>query len=285
MRGRPIRGEAAAACCLAAVLAHATLCAAAGGPGSPCRGEVLTNGGFEEPLAPGAERPPFWYIGFSDEPLPPTAGDWALDTEVTTEGDRSLRLEPREGMGASQVLHLPGGLLEGRTISAEVWIRHEGTSEAPMVLVAALNPRLPAIDPLLGPGFAGAFLLVADPEQGEWQRYSGTLTAVGPATLAFVYLSAPGSAGRVWFDGIRVEADPWDPGPGPDPQLFHAPLAARAFDLGVTAEGPMDMSEQGRACLACSSRCGGAGSEEIPAGATRFTPSTSSRWPWPAASG
>jgi hypothetical protein len=249
MEARVNRERRAVAFGLAVCVLSAAFGMVAAAEDGSCSSPPLSNGGFEDPQAAGATRLPSWYLGFADEPLPPAAGNWALDSEVAVEGTRSLRLEPREGIGVSQVLHLPGALLEGRTISAEVWVRHEGTSEAPLVLVAALNPRLPTIDPLFGPGFAGAFLLVADPQQDGWQRLSGTLTAAGPASFAFVYLSAPGSGGRVWFDGVRVAADPWSPGPGPDPQPIHAPLTARGFDLGLTAEGPMDVSEQGRACL------------------------------------
>ena len=249
MHGELRRDRVAVACGLVALALGGALCPATEVPAASCAGPVLSNGDFEGPLPDGAARPPSWFVGFEDEPLPAEAGEWAIDTEVAVEGSQSLRLEPRGGVGVSQVLHLPGGLLEGRSISAEVWIRHEGTTEPPLVLVAAVNPRLPTIDPLFGPGFAGAFLLVADAQQGSWQRYSGALTAAGPTSFAFVYLSAPGSSGRVWFDGVRVEADPWSPGSGPDPAQAQAPLLARGFDLGFTTEGPMDLSEAGRDCL------------------------------------
>jgi hypothetical protein len=227
----------------------AIACWASEPPASPCQGPVLSNGSFEEPPEPGEQRPPFWYLGFADEPLPPSAGSWTLDATIATEGGHSLRLEPDDGISVSQVLHLPGGLLEGRTISAGVWIRHEDTDEMPVVLVLAVNPRLPLIDPLLGPGFAGGFLLVADGEEGVWKHYTGSLTAVGPSSFVLVYLSAPGSRGSVWFDGIEVDADPWNPGPGPDPHDIEPPFEHRSFDLGFTSEGPMDMSELGFSCL------------------------------------
>jgi hypothetical protein len=210
---------------------------------------VLSNGGFEAGLAVPPVRPASWYIGFEDEPMPAGAGTWSLDRERVVEGRCSLRLEPDQGIAVSQILHLPTGLTEGRELEVELWACHVHTGEPPVMAVLALNPSLPEPHPELGPGVAGGLVLAAEPAEGEWQRYGGSFTVSAPSSLVFVYLQAPGPGGSVWFDGVRIVADGWSPGPDPLPPGVAVPFAERGFQVGFTSEGPMDVSEQGRACL------------------------------------
>jgi hypothetical protein len=204
---------------------------------------VVANGGFEQDVEDGAERPPYWFVGFRGEPLPPGSGAWALDDAVTTEGGRSLRLEPTGEYAVTQILHLPGAALAGRTVTLTLSVRHEGLQAPPSFLIAGYNPEVTEPDPVLGPGVVGSFLGTADAEPGAWKTYTGQFTATGPAQAVFVYLAATGSAGRAWFDDVRVLADPWAPGPGPSEASVDVPLAARPFDTGLVSENPADLSE------------------------------------------
>ena len=218
---------------------------AAGEGDAPSGGlaNVAANGGFELDEEAGAGRPPYWFVGFRGEPLPAGSGTWALDSDVAAEGARSLRLQPSGEYNVTQIVHLPGTALQGRTVRVSLKIRHQGLEAPPGFVLAGFNPEYTVPDPLLGPGAVGAFVGTADPAEGEWREYQGSFTAAAPAQAVFVMLAASGAAGRAWFDDVRVLADPWAPGPGPDAASVQVPLATRDFDTGLVSENPADLSE------------------------------------------
>lgn len=210
-----------------------------------CNQVALANGGFELSVESGAEHPPFWYMGFRTLPLPSGTYIWSLDSSEAAEGSQSLKLEFSEDFFFSQVLHLPGALLEGKQISFSLKARHEGAVEPPIFFIAGYNPEVIEADPLLGPGVVGSYVAQADPEEGVWKEYSGSFTATAPAAAVSLILGAFGAGGTVWYDDVRVEADSWLPGAGPDPDQVDVPLAARAFETGFVSESPMDVSDLG----------------------------------------
>jgi hypothetical protein len=175
--------------------------------------------------------------------LPAGSGTWALDGSVAAEGARSLRLEPSGDYNLTQILHLPGTALQGRTVTVELKIRHQGMETPPSFLIAAFNPEYTEPDPVFGPGVVGRYLGAADAEEGVWKTWTGSFTAAAPALAVFVYLGASGKKGRAWFDDVKVLADPWAPGPGPDESSVEVPLASRPFDTGLASENPMDHGE------------------------------------------
>jgi hypothetical protein len=210
-----------------------------------CDRMVLANGGFEMSVENGVEHPPFWDLGYRTLPLPSGTYIWSLDPVEAAEGNLSLKMETSENFFFSQVLHLPGALLEGRQVSFSLQARHEGTAEPPVFFIAGYNPEVTEADPILGPGLAGSAIVQADPEKGVWKEYSGSFTATAPATAVALILGAFGAGGTVWYDDVRVQADPWLPGAGPDPAGVEVPLTARAFDTGFVSESPMDISDLG----------------------------------------
>ncbi len=209
-----------------------------------CNEVVLANGGFGLPVQQGVERPPFWYVGFRGEPEA-ASGTWAIDTSDPAEGEGSLMIEPAGDFFVSQILHLPAPLIRGRTVSLSLSVKHESTDTPPTFFVAGFNPEVTQEHPLLGPGIAGAYVSIADEEEGVWKEYAGQFTADHPATAVVVILFANGSNGRVWFDDVRVVADTWSPGEGPDPESIDTPLDERSFAMGFTGQSPKDLSELG----------------------------------------
>ncbi|MEM6989694.1 MAG: hypothetical protein AAF721_04335 [Myxococcota bacterium] len=203
---------------------------------------VQANGSFEEPpnedRGTGA-RPPYWNITAAS----PDAG-WALSTDDPADGESSLVLTPNGDVTASQVLHLPGMALEGRTLSVSLQIKHEGMETPPAFALAALNPEAPE-DPAFGVGAVGAVFGVASDVEGEWETVTATVTATGPASEVVVFLTASGTTGAAWFDDVRVEADPWESPPGPDPADVEIPELTNEIFTGFVNEGPMDFSELG----------------------------------------
>lgn len=203
-----------------------------------CDQVVIANPGFEMEFLSGADRPPYWYLGFPDEPLPPSSGSWSIVSDEVAEGSQSLRLRPTGQMSAVQILHLPASLLSGRTVGVTVSIRHEGMDQPPDFVLAAFNPELPDM-------LAGLAYRNADAEEGVWKDYHASFTGSDQALAVFVSLDASSMGGTAWFDDIRVQADPWSPGSGPDPASVDIPIFTRNFETGFVLDVAMDLSEVG----------------------------------------
>lgn len=197
---------------------------------------VEANGGFE---LPSDDRPAYWFVT-----APPGARAWSLDPSDPAEGEQALALTPDGEVAVSQVLHLPGQALEGRTVTLSLQVKHEGTDPPPAFAVVALNPEAER-DPAFGTGTVGSAFGAATAEEGVWQQHSVEFTATGPASEVLVYLSASGGSGTAWFDDVHVQADPWEPGPGPDPDDVEIPTLKSDIFTGFVNEGPMDFSELG----------------------------------------
>jgi hypothetical protein len=204
---------------------------------------VLSNGSFEDPLPPGATRPPYWFAGAKANPL--ASGSWSIDRSTSTHGSQSLKLEPAGEFFVSQILHVPGKGLAGRTITVRASVKHEGLSAPPVVLLYAMNPEITANDPIFGvPGFSASTAVVANATPGVWHEVTGSIVSPTETTAVAVILAATSAGGRAWFDDVEVDAPRWSPQPGAPP-VPQVPISRRTFDMGFTSTAPMDSSERG----------------------------------------
>jgi hypothetical protein len=204
---------------------------------------IVTNGGFESACADSA-RPQYWQIGFTDSPAQVlTNGRWSPDAQIRSEGNQSLKLEPRLGgdYALSQILHVPTYDLKGRLIRLSADVRSAGLSVPPVIMLLAPDLSLPP-DPDFGVGLAVKIILIADSAEGVFRSIEGQCTATGNSNYMFVYLYASGTEGAAWFDNVRVELDVDPAGPYPSPAV--SPIERRSFDMGFVQENPQDLSEK-----------------------------------------
>lgn len=211
-----------------------------------CDNAIVANPGFELPV--GTERPQFWRVGFLDEELGPEYGTWDIDDSESFEGEHSLRLQPTglgDGLFLSQVLHMPPAALEGSTINVSFAVKSENVQSPPIALAIAVNPEVE--DPQWGPGVAAIWVGAGEANQ-DWKELSGSFTIGQQAAYVFLYLSAQGGSGTVWYDDVKVEGPQWSLEPvtvQPAQGFIPVPLEA---SLGFVASRPMDISEKAVAC-------------------------------------
>ena len=163
---------------------------------------LLRNPGFEDELGYGVEQN--WVItGASDDDT------WAFDTEVTKDGGRSLRFEPKLQGVATQIVTEGCDQLEGKKVTVSADIRQDDANQPPMLMVMAFNDALPK-HPVYQTGLAGVTQVVAPPgRDGRFVRYSANFVATAPAERITVTLLGCGTAGKVWFDNVSLEiSDP-----------------------------------------------------------------------------
>lgn len=164
---------------------------------------LVMNPGFEEPVG-GTDDPPAWIMGYAK----PGEDHWFIDEAIYSEGERSLRLEPKVQCVATQVLDAPVAELAGKTVHLSVDIRTDDATTPPTVMVLALNPEL-APDPLLQTGVAGKLQLAASRgRDGRFVTYTSKFVATAPAASLQVMLMASGAGGRVWFDNVSITIEP-----------------------------------------------------------------------------
>jgi hypothetical protein len=204
---------------------------------------VISNGSFQDVVAAGASRPPFWNVGTSEDP---PAGTWSVDAAESTDGGHSLRLDPSGQYYASQILHVPGTGLAGAPITFRLKVKHRGLSSPPVVLMHAVNPEITEKDPILGvPGFSASTAVVVDAAEGIWHDVTGTIVSPTEAIAVAITLAASSPGGSAWFDQVEVDAPQWNPYSARPFFMPPLPIASRNFDMGLTASAPMDPSERG----------------------------------------
>ena len=204
---------------------------------------VISNGSFEDVLEVGALRPPFWYIGTPGAPL--TTGSWSVDAAESTDGGHSLRLNPSGQYYASQILHVPGTGLAGKTITFHLKVKHQGLSSPPVILMHAVNPEITTVDPIFGaPGFSASTAVVADATEGIWHDVTGSIVSSTETLAVAITLAASSPSGSAWFDQVTIDAPRWNP-QFVKPFTSHLPISTRNFDMGFTGNAPMDSSDRG----------------------------------------
>lgn len=213
---------------------------------------LVTNNSFE--MQPFSNRPPYWYVGFSDTPdIYQTAGNWTLDSLLYTDGSKSLKLSPNIPpipaldfiqYSHTQVVNVPTYNLSGKTISVSVDIRQDNLlSGAPLVKVFALNPADTLnIDANIPIGNEGYVILTADSTiKNSFQTYSGNFVASGDALALVAMLTVKGNSGNAWFDNLIINV-PYSP-PGSPVAIPSAPINERCFKMGLIPNDMYNLSE------------------------------------------
>ncbi len=207
--------------------------------------QVVSNPGFET-TSTDTVRPPYWRIGFRSSPYTyaDSAGNWTYDSSYATQGARSLRMMPSDtdGYAITQILHLPTYDLKNKKVKFELDIRHQGLSQPPVVILAAINPQLPP-DPALGVGVAGKAIVQPPAGQNSFTTYQDSFVASAQAEYMQVMLITEGNSGSAWFDDIEVRTSVTQPGPSPSD--VPSPLSnPRNFSMAFTTQAPIDRSEK-----------------------------------------
>lgn len=159
---------------------------------------LVRNPGFDEELGAAAETT--WTLGFVDE----SKDRWAFDEEVKSTGTRSIRFEPHTQCVATQVVATDLADLEGKTVTVSADIRHDDTTQPPLIMVMAFNDELP-LHPVYQTGLAGMTQLSAPKgRDGRFVRYHAKFVATAAAKSLQVTLLANGSGGKVWFDDVNL---------------------------------------------------------------------------------
>lgn len=159
---------------------------------------LVRNPEFEDELETGALTT--WTLGFVDE----AKDSWAFDEEVKKTGRRSLRFEPHTQCVATQVIAADLSDLEGKTVTVTADIRHDDTTQAPLVMLMAFNDELEP-HPVYQTGLAGVTQLAAPKgRDGRFVSYHAKFVATAAAERLQVTLLANGNGGRVWFDNVAV---------------------------------------------------------------------------------
>jgi len=165
--------------------------AAASGPPPP-EGQLLRNGGFEEP---GSPLPEGWT---QDTRQTGSKGTISTDTSAAHSGKVSIRLEPNgrndknNPLAASQLI--PAGAYRGRKLRVSAFMRANGGATAVLAVISLVKGK--------------PTNLVGDAESSggaEWLQHAKEYNVPDdPSVQILVICSVDGHGGAAWFDDVSL---------------------------------------------------------------------------------